>query len=149
MKIDAKFFTALMMVLTVSSVVCAGDLNIELNEASPKAGESLCALVSIETGKDALGAFHLELTFNPQDFVLERVERGGNLYFGDLSSSIDNTKGIVKIASFQGISMTEPVGTIPLAKLFLKPKKGHLAKKLFDPSHVEFVTPSGDQIKID
>lgn len=145
-KMIAKCLTALLMV-AAPSFVFAGDLKINLQGANPKAGETVCALVSFNTGKEALGAFHLELAFNPQDFVLEKVEAGGDLYFGDLNSKIDNTKGIVKLTAFQGISMTEPVGHVSLAKLFLKAKKGDLGNKFFDPFHVEFITPEGKPIK--
>lgn len=147
MKIGAKIVTSLMMVLSVSSVVCAGDLKITLQGGNPNAGDTVCALVSFDTGKDALGAFHLEFAFNPQDFELERVQPGGDVYFGDLNSKIDNAMGIVRLNAFQGISMTGPVGNVSLAKLFLKPKKGRSSDLVFNPVRVEFITPDGNLIK--
>ena len=140
-------FCILLIVLIFSSVGHAGSLNISIDSKSVHTGEGKIAFLYFDTKGEALGAFQIEFTYNAANIDVVSVESGDSLYFEDLNSKIDGSKGIIKLNAFQGLSMDKPVGNILLAKIRYKQKNG-LGGEIFQSMRLEFFTPQGEMIPV-
>ena len=139
----------LMIILLTSAIVHAGSLDISLDNDDAGSGDSVIALISVDTGAKALGAFQLELVYDPEELDIESVEAGETPFFKNLNWKIDNSKGVVKLNAFQGFSMSEPIGDIGIATFKIMLKKENSTDQLFQIITAEFFTPEGNSIKID
>ena len=126
----------------------AGDLNIAYEGVDGKPRSDLRAIISFNAGAQALGAFQLELQFDPEKIQIKGVQPGDNLYFPQLISKIDNVNGIVNLSAFQGSSMTEPTGNIILTKLQIEIKGVSLDKDLFVAEKIEILSPQGTRLAL-
>ena len=134
----------LMVGLWCAALVNAGELSVELE------GNGEAALIYFDTAGEALGAFQLELAYDPKMVQITGVKSGGNVYFGTPFARIDNTAGRVKLNAFQGSNMDEPVGYICLARIQLTLKRITVHKdNLIEATKALFVTPQGISIPVD
>ena len=81
------------------------------------------AIISIDSGVQPLGAFQLNLGFDPGDLELKEILSGESEYFqGRLTFKFDNEKGVLIINGFQSLSLEEPKGLSSVATVRIKRK---------------------------
>ena len=134
----------LLAVLLIAAAVSAGQLSIGYENGAT--GEGKVVLIYFNTAGQALGAFSLDLAYDPQQVKIAGVTAGDNPYFNTVYAAIDNNSGILKVSGFQGSSMNEPVGNIVIARLQLQAEKAFAAPDLFKELKSEFLTPQGSAI---
>ena len=135
-------------VLLSAAMVYAGQLSIGYENEAGGEGNGMVALVYFDMTGQALGAFHMELSYDPQVIKLAGVKAGDSPYFGELFTKIDNEAGTVNISGFQGVSLDEPAGNIVIARLSLIIEKPVAAMDFFKELKSEFLNPQGTRISV-
>ena len=138
----------LVALLLSAAMVYAGQLSIGYENETGGEGNGMVALVYFDTTGQALGAFHVELSYDPKVIKLAGVKAGDSPYFAELFTKIDNEAGTVNINGFQGVSLSDPVGNIVIARLQLTFEKPVAALDLFKELKSEFLNPQGTPISV-
>jgi len=97
-----------------------GDVFFASPSVSVTAGGVAVLEVQMFSGADVVGATHLDVVFDPAQAEVVAVEPGATSELADgLASS--NSPGRTGIVTLNGVSLLQPLGTVSLAKVRVKP----------------------------
>ena len=109
---------ALLGIFCLPSVVWAGDVAIKAPES---VSGSFTATLEADAGSQALGAFEINVYFNPNVIAVSGVQGGKT---GEFSRApivnINNKEGVVFLTSFQAESLVAPKGLVDIASIKFK-----------------------------
>ncbi len=95
-----------------------GDLSVgvRFEDSAYNAGDTVQGRLVIDVGTAALGAYDLQVMYNPSVLQISSVDAGASAEFGSPSvANFDNTAGTLLINDFQATGLDQPTGEVEVA----------------------------------
>lgn len=121
----------------------AGDVFFAEPSVAAASGASVTLEIQVFTGATVAAGFHFDVEYNPDELTIEKIEPGSADEFQNVLSSFRST-GKLTIVTLNDQSLTEPFGTVSIAKVTVKVKAAAGATVLLDIKAKAFVNENSE-----